>query len=190
MLAAAEHPRENTRLHVLRDTGLFKSEDDIEYEKFVTIASALAQTPIALFSLIGKDSQWFKAKIGLPISETPRSVSFCGHAILDEQHSLVVEDATTDARFSDNPLVTGDPGIRFYAGIPLRLSKDRLPIGTICVIDRKPRKLGPDILSALEGLGEILEQHITYKITLQRQAEKLRKTEEQVTELLRARATR
>ncbi len=166
MIEAPPHPREKIRLNVLRDTGLFNNLQEAEYERFVTVASGIADTPIALLSLIGENSQWFKAKIGLGVNETPRNVSFCGHAILSERDPLVVEDATFDMRFCDNPLVAGDPGIRFYAGIPIRLSADRLPIGTICVIDKKPRKLTEDKIAALAALGEILEHFITSKMRI------------------------
>lgn len=168
MIEAPPHPREKIRLSVLRDTGLFNNLQEAEYERFVAVASGIADTPIALLSLMGEHHQWFKAKVGLNVNETPRNVSFCGHAILSERDPLIVEDATFDTRFCDNPLVTGDPGIRFYAGIPIRLSADRLPIGTICVIDKQPRKLSADKIAALSALGEILENLITGKMRIAR----------------------
>lgn len=166
MIEPQNHPQEKIRLNVLRDTGLFNNIEESEYEKFVAIASALADTPIALLTLIDDKRQWFKAKVGLNVSETPKNVSFCGHAILSAQGNFIVEDAMYDLRFCDNPMVLGDPGIRFYAGIPLRLSKDRLPIGTLCVIDKKPRKLDDEKIKALEALGEVLEIFITDKIKI------------------------
>lgn len=163
MLNPADHPREDLRLSILRDTCLFSNEQEKEYEQFVEVAAAIAETPISLISLIDAKRQWFKAKTGLSVSETPRNVSFCGHAILLEQGELIVENALLDSRFADNPLVAGEPHIRFYAGIPIRLGDRALPIGTLCVIDRKPRILSPNKIAGLVALGKILETFIENK---------------------------
>jgi GAF domain-containing protein len=162
------HRHEKIRLNVLRETGLFNSGQETTYERFVAIASAVAETPIALMTLVDERRQWFKAKIGLTISETPRNVSFCGHAIQSEARAFVVADTLNDSRFRDNPLVIGDPRIRFYAGIPLRLSQDLLPIGTLCVIDKQPRQLSAEKIAALVALGEVLETVITTQLSLNR----------------------
>ena len=163
MISPSEHPREDLRLSILRDTCLFTSEGEKEYADFVEVAAAIAETPISLISLIDAKRQWFKAKTGLNVSETPRNVSFCGHAILLEHGELIVEDALLDPRFVDNPLVTGAPHIRFYAGIPIRLSDRTLPIGTLCVIDHKPRVLSANKIAGLVALGKILESYIENK---------------------------
>lgn len=164
MPAPADHPRENIRLSILRNTCLFTSKDEQDYEQFVAVASAIADTPIALISLVDAKRQWFKAKIGLNISETPRNVSFCGHAILHDSGGMIVEDATQDPRLADNPAVTGDQHIRFYAGIPIRIGEQEMPIGTICVVDHQPRILSPNKVAGLLALGKIIEVFITNKM--------------------------
>jgi diguanylate cyclase (GGDEF)-like protein len=107
--------------------------------------------PVALISVVDSDRLWFKSCIGLNVRETPRDISFCGHAILEEA-PLVVEDALLDPRFADNPLVTAEPKIRFYAGRPLRTSEN-FALGALCIIDHEPRRLSEDDLRLLEDLG-------------------------------------
>jgi len=119
-------------------------------------------------SLIDSDRQWFKARHNLALADTSRDVSFCGHAILDPQRVMVVPDATLDARFHDNPLVTGEAGIRFYAGAPL-LSSDGYAIGTLCVIDRVPTELTPAQVSALHALS----RQVTHLLELRRASRQL-----------------
>jgi GAF domain-containing protein len=103
-------------------------------------------------SLVDAERQWFKARVGLRVAETTRDLAFCAHTIMDPAHLLVVNDATTDARFASNPLVTGDPGIRFYAGAPL-VAPDGSAVGTLCVIDSKPRQLSGAQLDLLRQLA-------------------------------------
>jgi GAF domain-containing protein len=134
-------------LYDILDTGEEQSCND-----FTKIAAYIAQTPIALISIVDKERQWFKAKVGVSAPETSRDVAFCAHAILNPSKSLLVNDATKDPRFSDNPLVTGDPGIRFYFGTPL-VTKDNYALGTVCVIDNKPRELNMEQTSALRLLA-------------------------------------
>jgi GAF domain-containing protein len=101
-------------------------------------AAALLNVPIAAISIVDGDRQWFPAQVGLEMDETPRDASFCAHAILDPDHTLVVQDATKDSRFCANPLVTGEPRIRFYMGVPI-VTAEGAPLGAICAIDREAR---------------------------------------------------
>lgn len=128
---------EDSRLAALRALDLLDTAPEREFDDIVELARALFGTPVALVSLIDAHRQWFKARAGLDAAETPRDVSFCGHAIHRDE-ALVVVDAAEDPRFHDNPLVVGGPEIRFYAGMPLRLPSGHR-IGTFCVIGPEPR---------------------------------------------------
>ncbi len=130
---------EAERLEVLRSLGVLDSRNDAAIDHLTTLAAHLFDSPIALVSLVDEDRQWFKAKVGLAADETPRDQAFCAHAIAQPPGSvMVVEDATLDPRFSANPLVLGEPAIRFYAGATLS-TKEGFNLGTLCVIDDKPR---------------------------------------------------
>ncbi|GAB3385424.1 putative bifunctional diguanylate cyclase/phosphodiesterase [Massilia agri] len=157
-----ERPRipldEAQRLAALHATNLLGSGSEESFDRITRTAARLLDVPIALVSLIDRDRQWFKSRTGMVASETPRDISFCGHAILADE-PLVVPDASRDARFEDNPLVTGSPHLRFYAGVQL-YSIDRKKIGTLCVIDRRPREIGPAELDALRDLARTVEQLI------------------------------
>ncbi len=140
-MSAAQIPTTETeRLRSLAELGVLDSQPEPEFDALVQAAALICDVPISLISLIDADRQWFKANIGLPgVTETPRELAFCAHAIL-EDGILEVPDAALDPRFCDNGLVTSAPGIRFYAGASLRLS-DGTHAGTLCVIDRRPRRL-------------------------------------------------
>ena len=168
MIFPPMHPKEEDRLRIVSETGLVNNSEESEYDKFVKIASYIADVPIAIFSIVGLDTQWFRAKIGIDAFETPKNVSFCGHAIVNPDEPLLVEDALFDMRFCDNPLVINDPGIRFYAGFPICHSKENLPIGTICVIDRKPRILDQRQIEALKDLGKLMESHLNSSVKIRR----------------------
>ena len=122
------------------------------YDDIVRLASALCGTPISTVTLVDSERQWFKASLGLEDRETARDVAFCDHAIRQPDQLLVVNNATLDPRFADNPLVTGGPEIRFYAGMPL-VNVDGQALGTVCVIDRQPRDLTPAQYDGLRALG-------------------------------------
>ena len=151
MQSALPPANETARLQSLRDLDVLDSGPEEEFDALIKVASLVCGTPISLISLIDTERQWFKANIGLPgVSETPRDVAFCAHAILDEQ-LFEVPDATQDVRFFDNPLVASPPDIRFYAGEPITLSNGHR-IGTLCVIDRQPKQLNAmqrEVLHAL-----------------------------------------
>ncbi len=142
---------EKKRLVELFNFKILDTESEQDFEELVELASHICGTPISLITLVDRDRQWFKARTGLDIHETPRDVAFCAHAILIDDLTLI-RDATLDERFSQNPLVTGDPNIRFYAGMPL-ITENGYKLGTICVIDRKPRELNEGQQKALRTLG-------------------------------------
>ena len=144
---------EAQRLAALAATDLVDSMSEERFERIVRLASKVTGSPIALISLLTARRQWFKARVGLPAQQTPREWAFCTHAILQDG-PFVIEDAMSDARFSGNPLVLADPHIRFYAGVPLR-DRAGMAMGTLCVIDREPRKLRATELQALVDLAAI-----------------------------------
>lgn len=131
-----DQSNESAQVAALKGYGVLDTPNEAEFDAIVREAALVLGTPIALISLLDENRQWFKAKVGLEPRETPRSISFCTHAIRGSD-VFVVEDATKDERFSNNPLVTGNPSIRFYAGAPLKTSSG-MRIGTLCVIDSKP----------------------------------------------------
>lgn len=143
---------EAERLAALRRYDILDSGAEQAYDDLTRLAAHIAGTPMALISLIDRERQWFKSRIGIDAGETSRDVAFCAHAILQPDKTLVVPDATRDRRFSDNPAVTGDLHVRFYAGSPL-VTPDHLALGTLCVVDRRPREFAPEQLAALEALS-------------------------------------
>lgn len=158
-MQAPEIPKnEVQRMAALRATDLLFSPAEERFDRITRLASKLLGTPIALVSLVADKCQWFKSVRGLTAAETPREISFCGHAILGDG-TFVVENATHDPRFSDNPLVTSDPNIRFYAGHPLRTA-DGSRVGTLCVIDRNPRKFNQEQLEVLRDLAALVETEL------------------------------
>ena len=143
---------EARRLAALLELRVLDTLAESVYDDIALLASQTCATPIGLISLVDEDRQWFKARVGLDVDETPRDLAFCAHAIVDAVPVFVVEDASSDLRFRDNPLVTGDPGVRFYAGAPI-MSHCGQALGTVCVIDRVPRVLDARQLLGLQALA-------------------------------------
>jgi PAS domain S-box-containing protein len=157
MIVPPLHHREAERLALLRRCAILDTDAEAEIDDLVELAASIADTPIALVSLIDQGRQWFKGRYGLAARETERDVAFCAHAILDAERPMIVEDARTDPRFAGNRLVDGDPGVIFYAGFPLLITPERLPMGTLCVIDRERRSLTPQALRRLRVLARQVE---------------------------------
>jgi GAF domain-containing protein len=145
---------EQQRLTLLHDLLLLDTPPERRLDRIVEFAASEFDVPICLISLVDTERQWFKARVGLDVRETPRDISFCAHALASEE-VLLVEDALQDPRFHDNPLVTGAPHIRFYAGAPLVL-RDGLAIGTLCLIDTRPRTLDAVALAILRSLRDLV----------------------------------
>ena len=154
---------ERQRLETLRSLKLLDTEPEDRFDRVTRLAKGLFGTPIVLVSLVDSGRQWFKSRQGLEATETPRDISFCAHAILEDR-ILVVNDARNDKRFCDNPLVTSDPFIRFYAGYPLS-APDGTKAGTLCIIDREPREFSEDDAETLKSLGEMVEAEL-FSVTL------------------------
>ncbi len=146
-------PDEAARLEALHSFCALDTPDDPRLDHLVQLATRLLDCPIALVSLLDSDRQWFKAKVGIDTTETPRRLAFCAYAILDDA-VMIVEDAEQDPRFAQNPLVTGEPRIRFYAGAPL-ISETGFRLGTLCVIDQKPRRFSEAQISLLRELAQL-----------------------------------
>ncbi|MGD8909751.1 MAG: sensor domain-containing diguanylate cyclase [Chromatiales bacterium] len=158
-MKSPEHPKdEPARLQTLQSLNILDTPPEERFDRLTRMAKRLFDVPIALVSLVDNDRQWFKSCIGLSARETPRDISFCGHAILGND-LLIVQNALDDERFADNPLVTSDPYIRFYAGCPLRAHNGQ-KLGTLCIIDQKPRSFDKDDLESLVDLASMVEREL------------------------------
>lgn len=158
MLAAPIPPEDEERLAALHALLILDTPPEERFDRIVEFAMTEFDVPIALLTLVDRDRQWFKSRFGLALCETTRDISFCGHAIV-QPDILVVEDARVDERFVDNPLVTGDPFIRFYAGAPLKMPDGHV-LGTLCVIDRRRRTFDALELSILSTLRDLVVKEL------------------------------
>ncbi len=165
MLIPAKPDNEKERLDALRAFDILDTPPEERFDRLTRMAKRLFNVPVATVSLVDADRQWFKSVDGLSSRQTSRDYSFCGHAILGED-LFIVPDALADKRFHDNPLVTAAPGIRFYAGCPLTVSNG-LRLGSICIMDFKPRQLNVEEQEILRDLGKMAEREIiTFELAI------------------------
>lgn len=150
-MKAPQPNNEAARLNALQQYQILDTEPEQAFDDLTRLAAHICGTPTAMISLTDTDRQWFKSKVGLEVSEAPRDIAFCAHAILQPE-LFIVRDALQDIRFFDNPLVTGGPQVRFYAGAPL-IAQDNIALGALCIIDYVPRDLTPEQQEALEVLA-------------------------------------
>lgn len=166
-LAAPDFPVPRTepeRLRALHALDIVDSPADAAFDRLTSLAAHATECPMALVTLLTSERQWFKSRIGVEVAETPRSWAFCSHTILNGGLTMV-EDATTDPRFRFNPLVTGEPHIRFYGAFPV-LDSDGHRLGALCVLDREPRRLREREIESLRTLAELVSEEIQRQAAL------------------------
>lgn len=164
-MAASTTTLEAARIAALNRYAILDSEPEESFDDLVILAAHVCKAPMALLSLVDDHRQWFKSKVGVEVRETPKEISVCAHAI--QQHDLfIVPDMLEDARFRENPLVVGEPRIRFYAGAPL-VNEDGFALGTLCVADREPRELDEEQKAALQSLSRLALRQMELRKNLQ-----------------------
>ncbi|MFV8355190.1 sensor histidine kinase [Flavobacterium sp. XS1P32] len=178
MIKPEKSLNEEERLNLLESYAILDTLPEEEYDNLTMIASQICNTPIAFISFIDTERQWFKSLMGLNMTEVERDLSMCGHAINDPSNVMVVPDTRNDVRFFDNPAVTGEANVVFYAGVPLVNDKG-IPLGTLCVIDNKPKTLTDVQIASLKALSQqtmkLLELRLN-KLNLEKTLESLEKT--------------
>ncbi len=173
---------EAARLEVLRQFAVLDTEPEKSFDDLTRLAAYICDTPIGLITLLDTDRQWFKSRVGLTVAETSRDVSFCAHAIL-QPGTFIVKDTLDDERFKTNPMVTAEPHIRFYAGAPLT-TVEGFKLGTLCVIDRKPKELSLEQVAALRVLSEQATTQLELRRTIAFLTRALNKEKQRVRELV------
>ena len=163
-MAATPSTHEAARIAALNRYAILDTEPEQSFDELVILAAHICKTPIAMLSLVDEHRQWFKSKVGVQVSETPREVSICSHAI-QQDDLFIIPDTLRDPRFRENALVAGEPHIRFYAGAPL-VNEDGFALGTLCVVDREPRELDEDQKSALLALRRLALAQIELRLNL------------------------
>ena len=164
-MAAPTPGIEAARVAALDRYAILDSEPEQSFDDLVVLAAHVCQVPMAMLSLVDDHRQWFKSKFGVQVRETPKEASICAQAI--QQNDLfIVPDTLQDARFRENPLVTGEPHIRFYAGAPL-VNEDGYALGTLCVLDREPRELDAEQKEAINALGRLALRQMELRMNLQ-----------------------
>ena len=151
-------PFESVRANNLAKMGILDTKPELIFDILVGLATSIAQMPIGAFTLIDREKQWFKSKIGLNLCETARDISFCTHTILNPDLPLIIADATQVETFSNNPLVTGGPMIRAYVGFPILSPDYKLAIGSLCVLDTVPRQLSEFQLGLLKEVASSINR--------------------------------
>ena len=185
MSVAPTPDNEHERLAALARFDVLDTLPQQLFDDITRLASTICGTPIALISLVDKERQWFKSRVGLDVQQTSREVAFCAHAILDPGQVMVVEDATRDQRFRDNPLVLGAPDFRFYAGAPI-VTTDGFALGTVCVIDREKRALSPAQAEALRALSRMVVALLEHDKNLRDESRRLTDRARRTIEYLQA----
>lgn len=153
MITPEKYKKEDERIKLLESYSILDTLPEIDYDNLTAIAAEICGTPISLISFVDKERQWFKSHHGIDVSETSRDFSFCAYAINDPDNVFIIEDSRKDMRFHDNPIVSGEPNVIFYAGVPL-INENGLPLGTLCVIDHKPKTLTQNQIRSLKALSD------------------------------------
>lgn len=166
-MKAAQHPNQTRRLRALHELGILDTDPEPEYNEIAKLVAAICGAPVGVVNLIDADRQWFKAETGLGVRSTPLGTSLCSHVILEGDY-VEIPDTLEDVRMSDNPLCQGDEGFRFYAGAVLT-SEEGLPVGTLCVLDTKPRQLTELQRSTIQTLGRQVMRLFDLRLALKRQ---------------------